>query len=357
MKKILFALIAVVASLSMTNAQQKQSSVAISFQQNLVEYFAQPVTANAILLPMIQAKAKNGDLFGINFQGVAGTVPFIELLDANGKVITTVTVNDFLGKSSGKGVKLVSTTIAGSGNKSENIYEVSSAQGKYSLILSSLATSGKSTKETPANLLIRMVLKNNPATISSARITLPFDGTAETKVNGFIISGKKSTQPLFSSVFPKAEKIVVEKKNISIVTTPLKTANETLLFFLSVDCANTKDEAIAAMQSIETKNENNISIVNVSNKAAAEPSDTVTYQIICTNIGKGNVSDIVVTNPVSAGTRYLDGSAVGEETQITYERSPATAPQLGEVKTIKWKLSKSLNVGEEKTVSFKVIVQ
>ena len=357
MKKIIFVIIAIVASLSITIAQQKQASIAISFPQHLVEFFALPTSAHATLLPLIQAKTKNGDVFGINFQGVDGTAPFIELLDASGKVMKAITVNDFLGKSSGKGIKLISSMMAGSGNKSENVYEITSSQGKYSLIVSSLATANTSTKETPAKLLIRIVLKNTPSIISSAHIILPFDGNAETKATGFIIFGKKSTQPIVTTIYPKAEKLVVEKKNISLVTKILKTTNETLLLFLSVDCANTKEEALATLQSIDQKTENNIAIVNISNKATAEPSDTITYQIICTNIGNGSVSDIVITNPVSAGARYLDGSAVGDDTQITFERSSSAAPQVGAVKTIKWKLSKSLNVGEEKIVTFKVVIQ
>jgi len=357
MKKIPVLFIAMCVILSLVNAQQKQASVAISFPQHIVEYFAQPATANAALLPLLQAKTKNGETFGLNFQGVDGNAPFIELLDASGKVIKGVSVSEFLGKSSGKGVKLISSTVAGSGNRAENVYEISSSQNKYLLIVSSLATSDKSTKEIPAKLLIRIVLRNNPSTISSARINLPFFGTAETKANGFIISGKKSLQPMVGYIYPKADKLTVEKKNISVVTTLLKSTNESLLLSLSIDCANTKEEAIAMVESIDKKNENNISIVTVSNKESAEPADTVTYQIICTNIGNGSVSDIVVTNPVSTGFLYLDGSASGDETQISFDRSSAAAPQLGVVKTIKWKLLKSLNAGEEKIVTFKVIVQ
>lgn len=357
MKKLLLVIIAVLTGLSVNEAQQRKASIAISFPQHSLEFFAKPANASVSVLPLIQAKTNSGDVFGINFQGVPGTAPFIELIDVNGKIVTTMTVNDFLGKSTGKGIRLISSTIAGSGNKSENIYEIASSQQKYSLVVSSLTTSDRSTKEIPAKLLMRIVAKNIPATISSARIILPVDGIAETNANGIIITGKKSTQPIYMSIFPKAGRLNLEKKSVSIGTTLLKTSNESLLFFLSFDCVNTKEEASAALQAIDQSKANNISIVTVSNKTTAEPADTVTYQVICTNIGKGDVSDIIVTNPISAGTRYLDGSAVGEDTQISFDRSSAVAPQVGEVKTIKWKLSKSLNIGEEKIVTFKVIVQ
>jgi uncharacterized repeat protein (TIGR01451 family) len=186
---------------------------------------------------------------------------------------------------------------------------------------------------------------------------LPFSGTAETKASGFIITGKKSIQPMLSTIFPKPEKLAIAKKNISFITKLTPTNDGALVLFLSVDCASTKEDAFAQLQSFDQKSESNISIVNVSNKAVAQPSDTVTYQIICTNIGNGSVSDVVITNPVSAGLRYLEGSAVEDDTQITFERAPVASPQLGEVKTINWKLLKSLNVGDEKIVSFKVIVQ
>ena len=357
MKKVLLVIIVFAFNVTMTFAQQKQTSVAISFPQNIVEYFAQPASAKAPLLPLIQAKSKSGELFGVNFQGVDGNSSFIELLDSTGKAVKAVTVNEFLGKSSTKGVKLVSSTIAGSGNRSENVYEITTTQGKFSLIASSLATAVRSTKETPAKLFVRMILKDAPGTIYSAHIILPVEGTAEIKSGGFIISGKKSTQPMVSTVYPKADKVLIEKKNVSITTKSIKVGNESLLLFLTIDCANTKDEGTAALLSYDQKNEINISIVNVSNKTTARPGDTISYQIICTNIGSGSASDIVITNPIAAGAQYLDNSAEGVDTEISFDRNAAATPALGEAKMIKWKLTKNLNVGEEKVVSFKVLIK
>ena len=357
MKKGILLITLIFAGMVMVTAQQKQPSVTIAFPNHMVEFFAQPANANSKTLPLIQAKTKANESFGLSFQGVDGNSSVIELLDSTGKMVKAISVNELLGKTSNKGVKLLSSTVAGSFNRSENEYEIASPQGKYSVVVTSLATSGRSTKEAPAKMLIRIVLKNQPKTISSTRVILPFDGIAETKVNGFILSGKKSTQPMFASVFPKAEKLTVEKKNIVVTTKVLKTDYETIALLLSFDCTNTKEEAAAALLALDQKSEINISIVSVSNATTAKPTDTVSYQIICTNIGTGGAKDIVISNPVSAGTQYLEGSAVGNDTQITFDRASAVAPGQGEVKTINWKMTKVLNVGEEKIVSFKVIVQ
>jgi uncharacterized repeat protein (TIGR01451 family) len=356
MKRIILILSALTMWLCASNAEVKPLGVAVAYPHQTVEFFPQPQQVSGPAIPLLLVKTTGGDSFGIRFQSVDGNASFIDLLDASGKVVRTISVNDILGKAS-DGVKLVSSVIAGSSNRSENTYDVTMPQGKATLVISSLATAGVSTKDAPAKLIVKIALMNAPASVVSAKITLPFDGSAEAKTNGFVLAGHTSTQAITATVFPQPEKVAIAGKTVTITTKPAKMKNEIVVGMLTIDAANTKNEAAAQLLTAEKSTANDITIVTTADKASAQPADTVTYRIVCSNIGKGSVSDIVITNPVSAGTHYLEGSAAGDETQITLDRAAAAAPQLGAVRSIKWKLVNKLSPGDEKVVSFKVIVE
>lgn len=48
------------------------------------------------------------------------------------------------------------------------------------------------------------------------------------------------------------------------------------------------------------------------------PGDVVVYSITYTNISEAPVEDVVISNPVPNNTVYIDGSAGGENTTITF---------------------------------------
>lgn len=103
------------------------------------------------------------------------------------------------------------------------------------------------------------------------------------------------------------------------------------------------------------------------------PGDTLHYVISFTNKGSGTVDSgsIVITNPLPPDTVYLEGTAQGSGTEITYsvdsggtfgrpeeltvlrdgERVPA---QAADYTTIRWAFKPALEAGKTGDVSFSV---
>ena len=355
MKAFITAMVCIfVASISM--AQSKAPHIAISYASQTVTYHPMAVSADAKELPFIVSKKQNGEVYGLSFKGFPLTAPFIELFDDAGKLIRTLTVNDIFSGKSSNTVKLLSVQSSGSSNRMVNTYEVSLGQGKALLTLSSTATSLVD-GTTPAQLLVKIAVKNYSANIASARFTIPVMGTVDAREKGFILSGVRTGPAMFGSVSTPVERIAAANKKITVTTKPESVGDEKVLLFMTIDAAGSKTEADADLRDRSVNTPNDIVIVNTSDKESAQPADTVTYRIYCINVGKGPVSDVVITNPIADGTKYLEGSASGSNTQISFERTVAPLPQTGEVKTISSKFSTPINMGAEKQVEFKVVIQ
>lgn len=357
MKQILF-IVALAASFGAQSAlSQQQNVVSIDFGTQQIDFSSQSAKIDQKTLPWLRSQSKAGETFGIFFQGMKGTTPVIELIGANSKPLKSITVNDLLGKTSSNGVKLLSSKYSPSGNRSEDEYEVSTSQGKMVLVLNSTATGSKSERSNLARLFVKISVKGFKGTVAGAVISLPVQGNIETSANGAVISGLKSGNALSIIVAPIPAKISNDKKSFSFTVKPIIGNDEIVLALLTVQGEENKAAALNAVVTSSAGSANDVSIVTSASKIAAQPADTVEYEIICLNTGKGPVSDITISNPIPGGTRYLEGSAAGEGTQITFERTPAVAPKIGEVSSVQWKLTKALNTGEEKIVRYKIIVQ
>ena len=114
---------------------------------------------------------------------------------------------------------------------------------------------------------------------------------------------------------------------------------------------------ILVAASEKTKADPNIIVVNTVTKTDAQPGDTVMYTLICKNIGAGDATNVKLSNPVPTGTAYLEGSASGEGTDMSFDRETATPPQSAAVTVVRWTLKDALKGGKEQIVTFKVIVQ
>lgn len=100
-----------------------------------------------------------------------------------------------------------------------------------------------------------------------------------------------------------------------------------------------------------------LAAVTVTDKKSASPGDTIAYTIMYHNIGTAPAADIVITNPIPANMLYVENSASGEGSEITVERENATLPKIGVVKSVTWNFKEPIFPGEERSVSYKVIVQ
>jgi uncharacterized repeat protein (TIGR01451 family) len=51
---------------------------------------------------------------------------------------------------------------------------------------------------------------------------------------------------------------------------------------------------------------------------SAEPGDTLTFIVTYKNIGTETAHNAIINNPISAGMRYIDNSATGEDSDISF---------------------------------------
>ncbi|MFI5252536.1 MAG: hypothetical protein ACHQQQ_08930 [Bacteroidota bacterium] len=97
--------------------------------------------------------------------------------------------------------------------------------------------------------------------------------------------------------------------------------------------------------------------VTVANKTSVLPGDTITYSIYNYNIGTAPAADISINNPISNGASYVNGSASGEGTDISYTRDNSAAGKAGSVTSITWKFKTVISPGEERIVKFKAVAR
>lgn len=107
----------------------------------------------------------------------------------------------------------------------------------------------------------------------------------------------------------------------------------------------------------------------------AIPGDEIIYISTFVNIGKEDVTDIVITNPVPNNSLYKVGTAFGSGTEITFSvdggktyakpealkiKDTQGVPRTATAKdytAIRWVFKGSLKPGEESTVTFRTILQ
>jgi uncharacterized repeat protein (TIGR01451 family) len=89
----------------------------------------------------------------------------------------------------------------------------------------------------------------------------------------------------------------------------------------------------------------------------ASPGDTVQYVFTYFNVGTAPATEVELANPVPQGTRYLDASSKGLNSEISEEREAVEPPAIGRVSQLTWKFKGAIAPGESRWASFKVIVQ
>ncbi|MGE5315974.1 MAG: hypothetical protein ACM3Q4_14875 [Acidobacteriota bacterium] len=278
----------------------------------------------------------------------------VEFLDASGSVIKSAVIADLGGKASG--AKLLRAMSDGAGSHSEAVYEVPMPQGKAELVVRALTAELQ--QNAKAKIILSFALKGGDR-VAGVRMALPVEGQASAQENGFVVASK-GPAAFSAAVFPKAKSVTAEKNivTVNVPVLPSQNAAEKPLVWMVVEGASSANEASAQLKkNAQYAADPNLVIVTTADRMSTQPNDTVTYTLVCTNIGLGDATDVVLSNPIPAGTTYLEGSAEGEGTAIGVDREKAAAPQLGAAKTISWKLNEALKPGAEKNVSFKIIVR
>ena len=365
MKQFSALVFLLVTGSSLLFGQKAQQGLMVTDGQLSISYTAQQQN-DAVTLPFIEGKSTAGskEKFGILFRAAQGTSAIAEVLDETGKTLKTVALNEFLGKTSSEGVKLLSNTLSAGSRTSETVHEITLPSGKVKLITKAIISGDKSNAKNPEQLVVTFSLASDKGESRALRLLLPYEGAAEIEKNGVVLSGKSLASVIAVSVMPDADGVTSVKNVISIKSPVMIVSGETPMVWLVVRGASgTSQSASKSLaseiiaNSAKSKGDPNIVVVNAISKANAQPGDTVTYTLICKNIGTGDATNIQLSNPVAAGTVYLEGSATGEGTDISVDRETAAPSQSGTATMLRWKLKDALKGGKELTVTFKVIVQ
>ncbi|MBI5474602.1 MAG: DUF11 domain-containing protein [Ignavibacteriae bacterium] len=339
-------------------AGPKSRDVRVKYRDVALAFVSQPL-ADGKVLPLIEATSGN-ERFGIHFAKTDATSPVIELLAENGSVMKTLSVNDILGKGSARELEVVPAGEGVEPRRVACIYSVRLSQGDVQVILKAIATGNESSDE--QRLVVTFALKSEKDVNVAMRVKLPIVGSAETTSGGIILASKSGTAALAAATFPQTTKLSVEKDRIALAcdAQTITAARETALLWLvikgvaSSSPTHAKSQALAAIQeSVVGANEPRLVVVNTADKQKLAQADTAAYTIICANIGTGEATGVVLGNPVPRGARYLAGSATttGTTFNVDGDAQPNSAQNL------KWVLTNPLLPGEERLVSFKLVLQ
>ena len=365
MKRAVYFII-VIAMVSISLFAQKSKSGITATTGHFSTSFVTQQQSDAVILPFIESKIGTGskERYGILFRTAQSKNPVVEVLDGNGKVLQTVSLNDFIGKSASGGIKLLSSVMTGSGRASETVHKINLPDGPVNLITRGILSGEKGNINNPEQIIVTFSLTAAANRNLAVQVNLPVEGNVEAKNNGVVLSGKSSASAIALSVMPNDDSISVKKNLLTIKSPVVRVSGESPMIWLMVRNAvaanqnqskNLASEIIA--KSAKKDSEPSVIIVNMVSKENAQPGDTVTYTLICKNIGGGTASDIILSNPIPAGTKYLDGSATVEGTEFTAERNTVPAPQSSTVNLLTWKLKETLSGGKEQSVNFKVVIQ
>ncbi len=334
------------------------SGVRVKYKDLSLAFVSSPLVDGKVL-PLIDVTSRN-ERFGVHFARCEPTSPVIELLGDNAIVLKSLSVNDILGKGAAKQLDALPAGGDVEPRRVASVYSVRTSQGDIQVILKAIATGNASSED--QRLVVTFAIRTEQSMNLAMRVKLPVAGNAEITSGGFIVTSKSGTSLLAASVLPQQQRLSVEKDQVVITCDPrvVPASSETALLWLvikgvtSLSPTDAKTQALKAIQeSVVGASEPRLVVVNTADKQKLGQSDTAAYTIICTNIGTGEATGVVLGNPVPRGVRYLTGSATTAGTTFNVDGDAAVSG----TQSLKWVLNNPLMPGEERLVSFKVILQ
>jgi uncharacterized repeat protein (TIGR01451 family) len=308
---------------------------------------------------MIEGVVASGsrERFGVYLGGVNPSSPVLEILEGR-TVLNSLSVNDLLGKGVSKEEKSLPAGTLVHPRRTESIYTFRLPQGEAKVTIKAIATGDESSDD--QRLIVMFALNTTASMNATLRLTLPFTGRAEAMEGGVMLAPQSGDAVLAASILPLPSAVVVDKGKLVITSAPRATtpSGETAVVWIVINSVSTLSATDARTQ-VENEMKANAAldgqprlvVVNTADKEKLQQSDTASYTIICANIGMGEATNVVLNNPIPNGMRYVEGSATSTGTLFTAERKNAAQANL------RWTLSQPLKPGEEKIVSFKVVMQ
>jgi uncharacterized repeat protein (TIGR01451 family) len=362
MKRILTASVLCMLIAVSLRAGQAITSVSASAKQVTMTMFGQPQKAEAKLLPFVEGQLLSGkrERFGVQFGGVPTTTTIVEILGPSNSVIKAMSLNELLGNGTRGAITSRGSSVL-SGRRIETIYDVPAQGGTIQLVLRAIVTGDDDGAGAGQQLVVSFSLKSPTSLTAGLRLSLPVAGTPEQTEHGFAITPKGGGAALAASIFPFTATASVQKNRL-VLTSPVASTSSSgdvpQLWFVMSAFSGTGAKAEAGTwlrSSAPAPDDPRVVIVSSVDKKVTQPRDTVTYTLIVANIGTGTANDISLNNPIPKGTRYLEQTATANGLTVSFARAGGSPK--GEVSSITWKTPQPVVAGEERIVSFKVIVQ
>lgn len=362
MKRILTASVLCLVIATSLRAGQAVSSVSASAKQISITMFGQPQKAEAKLLPFLEGQLLSGkrERFGVQFGGVPTTTTVVEILGPGNNVIKSMSLNELLGNGTRGGITARPSSVL-NGRQVETLYDIPTAGGNLQLIIRGIVMGDEDGGSTNQQLLVSFVLKSVASIPAGLRVTLPVSGTAEQAEHGVVVSPKAGAATLAASLFPYGASALVKNSKL-ILTSPaanISPDRDVASLWLTVasfaGSAAKVDAGKWLKASAPAIDDPRVVIVSSADKKATQPRDTVTYTLIFANVGTGTASDVSLSNPIPKGTSYIGQSATSSGFTVSFAHAGGAGSN--EVTAITWKTPQPVLSGEERIVSFKVIVR
>ncbi len=363
MKRILTTWVLCVVIATSLRAEQAVTSVTASARQISISLFAQPHAAEAKLRPFLEGRLRSGkrERFGVQFGGAGSTATVVEILGTGNTVLKTISLSEFLGTGPRGSVTIARPTSVLNGRRLETVDDVPLSSGKAQLVLRGTVTGDADGKSAGQQLILSFALRAPASMSAGIRLTLPVSGNVESHPGGVSVTLKGAA---LAMSLPPARGTAAVQKNKVVITSPIvqigSDREKPVLWLVTNAFASANASAEAARwlkESAPGSGEPRVVIVSSANKQATLPGDTVTYTLVCTNIGTGDATGVTMKNPIPTGTRYVEDSATTNGFTVSYSRSDVAMPQRGEVKEIVWTSAQAIAPGEESLVHFKIIVR
>lgn len=371
MKKII-SIIIVVISYQILTAQEPNSLIIGGSTVSLSSTLKDGTVGGQVFLLSSSIKNENQvKLFGVMCSNKSNelAMPVIELTDnSNNKTIRTISINELLGnvsknwsrveiecsKTNDKIVEAFAFTVLGEAFKFyKTIKLIPDANMPSSKILS---LSFQLQSEKSREVKIRFLGKYSKSGVGEKNNLLIGDNL-ELKGSGNIIvlsfppEGKIK---ILNSKNKNAQKMFDYESN------PLKLngGEKNNLLEIKISATSIGHESHAYKQAMNLSNyfsekivKPDLAAITMVDKPSSKAGDTVLTTIRYFNIGTSPAADVVLDNPIPSGAKYIESSAGGIDTIIDVLRLSG-----GAAKSLSWKFNSPIQPGEERNVSFKLLI-
>jgi uncharacterized repeat protein (TIGR01451 family) len=314
---------------------------------------------------------KTGGMYGIHPAGKGASVlsrGFIELRDAaSGTLIRTISASDLFGSGSdgwkqladepGSGVKYSSVYSFVAQGQQYNFYRLLEAAKDEHLPAGRAVTASFAVRSPKScQMTMRMALECDGAFSAEGNSCAIGDSPVDQKCTAQMVINAAS-----GTITPATGQKKGEPARFSILSAPVSCTAGSRTPLLSLTIAGTtvgrtefaRKQARDIMAWFNNRVARpDLAAITEMDRQSTNPGDTVTCTVVYHNIGTAPGAEIAISNPVPAGTRYVENTAGGDNGSVTLKKTAQNV-----VTAVEWKFADPILPGEDRAVQFKVIVQ